>query len=109
MDVAEAERTEASKPNKGEGLEWYARVDSNHRPFAPEAKNINNLQASFTENTRLTRIRFGPYLDPKRRNRGELDPGWTLLSTLVIGVLRARARSRRHPENLSKICCSERI
>ena len=37
MDVAEAERTEAGKPNKGEGLEWYARADSNGRPFAPEA------------------------------------------------------------------------
>jgi hypothetical protein len=55
MDVAEAERTEASKPNKGEGLEWYARVDSNHRPFAPEAKSINHLQGSLTENKRLAR------------------------------------------------------
>jgi hypothetical protein len=37
--VAEGESTESRKPKSGEDLNWYARVDSNHRPFAPEAKS----------------------------------------------------------------------
>jgi len=37
MDRSETEAAEAGKPNSGENLVWYARVDSNHRPFAPEA------------------------------------------------------------------------
>ena len=41
------------------------RVDSDHRPPGPEPGYINNLRASFTDNTRLARLLFGPYLDPK--------------------------------------------
>ena len=63
------------------------RVDSNHRPPGPEPAFINNLQTSFTENTRLTHLRLGPYLDPKGeawRTGRLLDPAWTLVSTLAI-------------------------
>jgi len=31
---------EGRKGINGKGLDWYARVDSNHRPFAPEAKAL---------------------------------------------------------------------
>ena len=31
---------EDRKVMNGKGLDWYARVDSNHRPFAPEAKGL---------------------------------------------------------------------
>ena len=44
---------------------WSGRVDSNHRPPGPEPTYINNLQPSFTENKRVVRLLFGPYLDPK--------------------------------------------
>ena len=30
------------KPLSAEDLEWYARVDSNHRPFAPEANALSS-------------------------------------------------------------------
>ncbi len=40
--VAEGEATESRKPMNGEGLVWYARVDSNHRPFAPEANALSS-------------------------------------------------------------------
>ena len=30
------------KVRNGKGLEWYARVDSNHRPFAPEANALSS-------------------------------------------------------------------
>jgi hypothetical protein len=53
MDVVEAKGTEAAKAKSGEDLEWYARADSNGRPFAPAAKNISHLLASPYENTRL--------------------------------------------------------
>jgi hypothetical protein len=54
MDVAEAAGTEAGKSKSGGDLEWYARADSNGRPFAPELSepplvlplvpwNFNNL------------------------------------------------------------------
>ena len=42
MGVAEAEAAEAGKLNNGEGLEWYARADSNGRPFAPEANALSS-------------------------------------------------------------------
>ena len=65
---------------------WSGRVDSNHRPPGPEPTYINNLQTSFTENTRLARLLFGPYLDPiwtlkakLWRTGRPLDPAWTLL------------------------------
>jgi hypothetical protein len=60
----------------------------------PEVGNINNLRGSFTENTKLPRLLFGPYLDPKSevwRTRPCLDPAWTLVSTLAIHVLPAHA------------------
>ena len=41
-DVAENETGEAGKPKEREGLGWYARVDSNHRPFAPEANALSS-------------------------------------------------------------------
>jgi len=40
--VAEGEATETRKPMNGEDLDWYARVDSNHRPFAPEANALSS-------------------------------------------------------------------
>ena len=89
---------------------WSGRKDSNLRPPGPEAGNINDLRASPYDNKILARLRPGPYLDPKRRFFAPLDPGWPLLSTLVIPVLlRVRARSLRPFENLTKICCSDRI
>jgi hypothetical protein len=39
--VSEGESTESRKPKSGEDLGWYARVDSNHRPFAPEANALS--------------------------------------------------------------------
>ena len=32
---------EGRKAINGKGLDWYARVDSNHRPFAPEANALS--------------------------------------------------------------------
>jgi len=40
--VAEGEPTEDRKSKSGEDLDWYARVDSNHRPFAPEANALSS-------------------------------------------------------------------
>jgi len=40
--VAEGESTEGRKSKSGEDLDWYARVDSNHRPFAPEANALSS-------------------------------------------------------------------
>ena len=40
--VAEGEAAESRKPMNGEDLDWYARVDSNHRPFAPEANALSS-------------------------------------------------------------------
>jgi integrase len=42
MDVTEAEGMEAGKPKNRDGLEWYARADSNGRPFAPEANALSS-------------------------------------------------------------------
>ena len=33
---------EGRKGMNGKGLDWYARVDSNHRPFAPEANALSS-------------------------------------------------------------------
>jgi len=42
MNVAEPEGSEAGKPKSREDLEWYARADSNGRPFAPEANALSS-------------------------------------------------------------------
>ena len=36
--------SERGKPRMNLKGKWYARADSNGRPFAPEAKNINHLR-----------------------------------------------------------------
>ena len=41
-DDAEAEAIETRKPKSEEGLGWYARHDSNVRPFAPEANALSS-------------------------------------------------------------------
>ena len=54
----------------------------------------------------------GPYLDPKGEdmaNRAALGPCMDPGSTLVSACSRAHARPRRPSENLTKICCSNRI
>ena len=38
-DLADSRNSLATK-----GLNWYARVDSNHRPFAPEAPTLATYQ-----------------------------------------------------------------
>src|ERR1019366_3298589 len=53
---------------------WYARVDSNHRPFAPEVKQINHLQTMLHENTRLSEVPVGPRMD----RVGRFSGFWTL-------------------------------
>jgi len=55
-------------------VEWYARLDSNQRPFAPEVKQINHLQTMVYENTRLSEVPVGPRMDLVRRFSGF----WTL-------------------------------
>src|SRR5689334_9496973 len=93
-------------------INWSGRVDSNHRPPGPEPAYINNLQTSPTETKRVTRVLFGPYLDPEGErvaNRAALgpcsDPGFHVR----VSVAFTRARSRCRPKNLTKICCSDRI
>src|ERR1039458_2742466 len=49
-------------------------------------------------------------MDPETAVFWPLDPGWTLLSTLVIHVLLTRTHAVACTfENLSKICCSDRF
>lgn len=81
--------------------EWYARADSNGRPFTPEVKNINHYEHRLL-NTKDLRMRvldpdgpkfggfrrFGPCPDP---------PRW--LAFHVLSRVRARSRS----EFLTKI------
>jgi hypothetical protein len=43
-----------SKSLKVKGLIWSGRRDLNPGPLAPQATNINYLQARFTENKRVT-------------------------------------------------------
>jgi len=42
MNVAKPDGSEAGKPKSGGDLGWYARADSNGRPFAPEANALSS-------------------------------------------------------------------
>src|SRR5215471_1797149 len=58
-------------------------------PLAPQAKNINHLQASFTDNKRHRQYRFGPSLGPVRKSFRV----WTLFHVNGISHALTRARS----------------
>jgi hypothetical protein len=78
-----------SKSLKVKGLIWSGRRDLNPGPLAPQATNINYLQTTFTENTRLSPAKFGRQLDA-RAPKGCVwtPPGLHILAVLLLFLAR---------------------
>jgi hypothetical protein len=57
------------------GKLWSGRRDLNPGPLAPQARNINYLQTTFTENKRLSPTKFGRQLDAKAGKSRLWTPG----------------------------------
>ena len=81
----------------------------NSGPLAPQARNINHLQTSLTENKRLEATRFGRQMDAK------LGDGWFGLQTdsrISFGrppLPRTRATRPTSPDPLSRMSADNRF
>ena len=77
---------------------WSGRRDLNPGPLAPQLGQINHLQACLYENTRVSRLRFGPSLVPVRESFGvstQIGPcSMAIHIAMTNGIPRAFARTR---------------